>query len=214
MDFGCGTGEWARAVRETGLVCLGADFLERLPPERPEQLLAIEPEPYRLPFPDSHFDLVFSVAVFEHVQDYDSALQEIRRVLKPGGVALHVFPARWRPIEPHVRVPLATWCRARWWLSLWARLGIRKPSQRGRHWRLVAAENERYLRESTTYLSRRALARHFSQAFPLTRFVEGAYLRAGGGRWGPGRSLIGRLPGAGAVFSEVRMRVVCSRREP
>jgi SAM-dependent methyltransferase len=42
---------------------------------------------YQLPFPDNSFDAVFSHALFEHLSEVQAALQEIRRVLRPGGVA-------------------------------------------------------------------------------------------------------------------------------
>lgn len=38
-----------------------------------------------IPYPDCCFDLVTSTSVFEHVQNLDVALNEIYRVLKPGG---------------------------------------------------------------------------------------------------------------------------------
>lgn len=45
----------------------------------------------RLPYPDAHFDYVYSASVLEHIPDVEAALREIRRVLKPGGVAIHSF---------------------------------------------------------------------------------------------------------------------------
>lgn len=39
----------------------------------------------RLPFPDNHFDLVYSWGVIHHSPDTDCAAREILRVLKPGG---------------------------------------------------------------------------------------------------------------------------------
>jgi len=47
-----------------------------------------------LPFPDDHFDLIVSTAVFEHITDLPKAAQEVSRVLKPGGVCdieIHLF---------------------------------------------------------------------------------------------------------------------------
>jgi len=38
-----------------------------------------------LPFPDSHFDMVFCLDVLEHVKDFRTIVREVRRVLKPGG---------------------------------------------------------------------------------------------------------------------------------
>jgi SAM-dependent methyltransferase len=45
-----------------------------------------------MPFPDGEFDGLWSVWVLEHVPNPEQALREIRRVLKPGGVAF-LFPA-------------------------------------------------------------------------------------------------------------------------
>jgi len=42
---------------------------------------------YTLPFPAGSFDAVFASAVFMHLGDQLAALQEMRRVLKPGGIA-------------------------------------------------------------------------------------------------------------------------------
>lgn len=39
----------------------------------------------QLPFPDSRFDLVLSAAMLHHVIDWDQALAEAVRVLRPGG---------------------------------------------------------------------------------------------------------------------------------
>jgi SAM-dependent methyltransferase len=50
-----------------------------------------------LPFADSAFDVVFSSHVMEHVVRFDELQAEIRRVLKPDGIAVHVVPsATWR----------------------------------------------------------------------------------------------------------------------
>jgi SAM-dependent methyltransferase len=43
----------------------------------------------KLPFEDGRFDLVYSVAALEHVPDPAGTLAEMRRVLAPGGLAVH-----------------------------------------------------------------------------------------------------------------------------
>ncbi|NEO98899.1 MAG: class I SAM-dependent methyltransferase [Symploca sp. SIO2E9] len=45
-----------------------------------------------LPFPDNSFDVVISFDVFEHIPDSDQHLQEVKRVLKPGGFYLLQTP--------------------------------------------------------------------------------------------------------------------------
>jgi len=49
----------------------------------------------RLPFADDTFDKVICSEVLEHIPDYRSALAEIQRVLKPGGLLCASVPRRW-----------------------------------------------------------------------------------------------------------------------
>jgi SAM-dependent methyltransferase len=46
-----------------------------------------------MPFPSESFDLVLATDVIEHVDDDRQALDEVRRVLRPGGKALITVPA-------------------------------------------------------------------------------------------------------------------------
>jgi SAM-dependent methyltransferase len=48
-----------------------------------------------LPFADGSVDLVLSRALLEHVPDVPAAVRHMARVLKPGGVALHLVPGRY-----------------------------------------------------------------------------------------------------------------------
>ncbi len=66
----------------------------------------------RLPFDDESFDVVVSNHVLEHVGDVDDQvvhLRDIRRVLRPDGVAYVSVPNRWRVIEPHFHMPFLSW---------------------------------------------------------------------------------------------------------
>ncbi len=45
-----------------------------------------------LPFADATFDVICSEYVFEHIEDPDTALNELRRVLRPGGTILILTP--------------------------------------------------------------------------------------------------------------------------
>ena len=61
----------------------------------------------RLPFDDDMFDVVVSNQVFEHVVPIERSVEEIERVLKPGGVHYHHFPSRTVLREGHIEVLLA-----------------------------------------------------------------------------------------------------------
>ena len=51
-----------------------------------------------LTYPDNHFDLVVSSEVIEHVGQPEKMVQEIYRVLRPGGYAVITFPSQEFPI--------------------------------------------------------------------------------------------------------------------
>jgi 2-polyprenyl-3-methyl-5-hydroxy-6-metoxy-1,4-benzoquinol methylase len=66
----------------------------------------------KLPYDDGMFDVVVSNHVIEHVgtrADQQVHLDEIRRVLRPGGVGYLATPTRWALIEPHYKVPFLSW---------------------------------------------------------------------------------------------------------
>lgn len=57
---------------------------------------------HRLEFEDDSFDVVFGKAILHHL-DYAVALEEIRRVLKPGGVLVFMEPLDFNPVMKLVR---------------------------------------------------------------------------------------------------------------
>jgi ubiquinone/menaquinone biosynthesis C-methylase UbiE len=179
LDFGCGDGHMVAAYREAGLQAVGAD-LDVAQPNA--WLRLISSADYSLPFPDETFDFVFSNSVFEHIEDFDRALSEIHRVLKPGAASLHLFPPAATPIEPHVFVPLGGLLRPRWWLSMWALMGVRNSFQRGRGWREIAAVNYAYLHQKTFYRSKGQLKQLFARRFRRVVFADREMIRHSYGR--------------------------------
>lgn len=70
-----------------------------------------------LPFPSAQFDAVISNHVIEHVGDEAAQLhhlQELRRVLKPGGIGYLAVPNRWMLVEPHYKLAFLSWLPRNW----------------------------------------------------------------------------------------------------
>jgi SAM-dependent methyltransferase len=184
LDFGCGVGESVKLLQDAGYVTYGCDVV--FPSEKDTFLTSslekgtirlIQQSPYRVPFEENCFDIVFSFQVLEHVMDYDSVLSEISRVLKPGGFSVHIFPGRYKFIEPHIYVPLATIIRNYWWLYLWALLGIRNEYQAGLAVKEIASSNFKYLHEHTVYFTRKQITYIVNKYFSHSYFCEEAYFR-------------------------------------
>ena len=89
LDVGCGDGQVSRLVKR-----LGAGFVAGIDPtwnqvtvaaERGGGLHVTKAGADGLPFFDETFDAVVACLVFEHIQDVDTAISEVARVLRPGG---------------------------------------------------------------------------------------------------------------------------------
>lgn len=63
--------------------------------ERSSSNLVLEADALRLPFHDGTFDRVIASEVLEHLVDDGTAMDEIARVLRPGGTAAVTIPRRW-----------------------------------------------------------------------------------------------------------------------
>jgi SAM-dependent methyltransferase len=217
LDLGCGNGDVVQGWLDLGYDAYGCDFKFKPGPlveplQQSGRLSAIDQEPYRLPFPDNSFDLLVTQQVLEHVRDYPTTLAETKRVLKPGGHALHMFPARLMPIEPHTRVPGATVFRSPSWLRVWAKLGVRSPGQVGMPWQDVACRNQTYLERNTNYLTGPELRRHFTAYFDHVQFVEDSFLKNSPNRRGRILAQLGRIaPPLFSLYRSLWARVVLAR---
>lgn len=49
----------------------------------------------KIPYSDSYFDFIISIGTVEHFPDTIKALKEMRRILKPGGVAMISIPVKY-----------------------------------------------------------------------------------------------------------------------
>lgn len=110
LDIGCGRGELTcEAARRGAARAVGIDYspaaleLSReraglLEPEERERVEFRLADAKGLDFPDSSFDVVFLVDVYEHLHPYEveRCLQEVKRVLRPWGrLIVHTGPNTW-----------------------------------------------------------------------------------------------------------------------
>lgn len=95
LDIGCGNGQIGNYFAQNNEVD-GVDVEDKTGGNKPDfNYLLIEDE--NLPFKDDHFDLIISHHVIEHVTDQSKHLSEIRRTLKPNGLAYLGCPNKASP---------------------------------------------------------------------------------------------------------------------
>jgi ubiquinone/menaquinone biosynthesis C-methylase UbiE len=90
LDAGCGSGPLMEALRAKGAAVSGFDLSPAMVDLARRRLgadadLSVADLGAPLPYPDDRFDLVVVSLALHYVEDWASALAEIRRVLRPGG---------------------------------------------------------------------------------------------------------------------------------
>ena len=115
LDFGCGAGEVVREAVAAGFDATGVDTYEggweqyaHAEGDFDGRILRVAAGA-RLPFEDGRFDVAVSNQVLEHVADLDAAVAELRRVIRPGGVFIAMFPTSDIIVEPHLLAPFIHW---------------------------------------------------------------------------------------------------------
>lgn len=115
LDLGCGWAYGTHWARISGCAVAGVDLaFDQLQWARAalpdaERLRLVQANAKRLPFRGASFDRVVSVEMMEHVYrpDRDSVVEEIARVLKPGGRVSISTPNPSSPIEAAKRLAVA-----------------------------------------------------------------------------------------------------------
>lgn len=86
LDLGAGPGHYTAALQRAGATVVPIDLgQENMRKARRAGLAAVHADATRLPFPEGSFDGVFCSNMLEHVPDARLVIDELERVLKPGG---------------------------------------------------------------------------------------------------------------------------------
>jgi len=105
LDWGAGHGQVTARLLAHGFDVRSYDYAPDEPAgskplDEVDATVDHSPDPVALPYEDASFDAVLSCGVLEHVADPDASLEELRRVLRPGGrLYIYKLPNRWSWLE-------------------------------------------------------------------------------------------------------------------
>lgn len=92
LEVGCGTGLLMKEIKESASSIKGIDISEQMLEKAKERGLDVQQGiAEKLPYDDDTFDLVYSFKVLAHVENIKEAMNEMNRVLKPGGFLVAEF---------------------------------------------------------------------------------------------------------------------------
>jgi SAM-dependent methyltransferase len=108
-----GTQAWGgmlnkHGVRPASVICINISSTETETGRKQAELMGFPADfrvmdAHKLDFPDNKFDFAYGVAILHHL-DLETAVQELFRVVKPGGRILFVEPLRLNPVAQLVRL--------------------------------------------------------------------------------------------------------------
>jgi 2-polyprenyl-3-methyl-5-hydroxy-6-metoxy-1,4-benzoquinol methylase len=116
LDIGCGAGTQARLWAQSGHLAYGVDvnapLIEVGQARAKEEGLTVElrvGSAAQLEYADASMDVCLMPELLEHVQDWQSCLNEAVRVLKPGGLLYLSTTNVLCPVQLEFNLPLYSW---------------------------------------------------------------------------------------------------------
>jgi SAM-dependent methyltransferase len=170
-DYGAGTGTFAKRLREEGccVLCIEPDFSQR------ERLIeaGFKVLPDIDSLPDESLPFLFSLNVFEHIEDDQRAIEQIYQKLAPSGALLLYVPAfhcLWSSLDDKVR-------HHRRYTKKTLRALVRpkfsiEKLQYADSLGFIAALTFRLMRKESKSLTAKSIARYDKWIFPLSRIFD------------------------------------------
>jgi len=90
LEIGCGTGEWAALIRSLGRAPFGVDLSAGMLRYAKHRLPVVRADAEHLPFASLMVPAVITIMAHTDMPRYPDVLREVSRVLRPGGVFVHV----------------------------------------------------------------------------------------------------------------------------
>ena len=117
LDIGCGFGGLIIALQQHFENVYGIEIIKeraKWAQKRAPNSKIICGSAINLPWPDQHFDLVFSTDVFEHISftEQKIAAYELMRILKPNGYGFITVPNRFQLTDEQNYVYLVLGCQS------------------------------------------------------------------------------------------------------
>ena len=140
LDVGCGNGDLVNFMRQLGYDAFGIDvefkegkhaatlinqgFIKKILIGDKSRTTLRSGDEYVWPDFNLFFDVIFSRAVIEHVQNLEEFVSSSKSILKDGGLCIHYFPSKYSLIEPHIGVPFGGVFTGKKWVKLMCLLGL------------------------------------------------------------------------------------------
>lgn len=106
LDIGCGEGQISRCLERQGAEVVGLDLAAsqvRMARRRGGSSYYLQACAQQLPFCGASFDTVVLCLAIEHVEPFEAAIQEVARVLAPGGRFVFLL------VHPLLQAPGSGW---------------------------------------------------------------------------------------------------------
>ena len=106
LDLGCGTGIYANILKSYGANVYGIDTSLGMITIAKSYAPGIDfrvGSVYKMPYKSNYFDVIVSAFVFQHFENIDKALKEIRRVLKTNGIYVFSLSNPIMEVSHHIK---------------------------------------------------------------------------------------------------------------